>query len=310
MGRAERRVERSDVVAGDDRGDRSQPARAGLLLDEAVHPLMPVAERSGRLAPPEGSVQPVRAEGLWELVFSRANLTRALQRVERNKGAPGVVGLPTEQLRGWLHDHWVGVREALDEGSYRPAPVRRVEISKPDGGVRMLGVPTVLDRLIQQAIAQVLVPLFDPGFSEFSFGFRPGRGAHQAVEAARGFVAEGYRWVVDVDLEKFFDRVNHDKLMSRVARKVGDKRVLKLVRAYVEAGVMVEGVKQPTAEGTPQGSPLSPLLSNVMLDDLDWSWSGAVTGLCVMPMMSVCLCPASGRRLESSTASWGSSRAG
>ncbi len=172
-------------------------------------------------------------------------------------------------MRPWLCDHWAEVRAALDAGRYKSSRVRRVEIPKHDGGVRLLGVPTVLDRLIQQAIAQVLTPIFDAQFSASSVGFRPGRSAHQAVETARGYLADGYRWVVDVDLENFFDPVNHDKLMHRVARKVGDKRLLRLIRAYIEAGVMLAGVKQPTAEGTPQGSPLSPLLTNIMLDDLD-----------------------------------------
>ncbi len=240
-----------------------------------MRPSVPVGGRSGRPAPSESSSQPQgRVDGLWEQVLSRANLTRALRRVERNGGAPGVDGVTTEQFRGWLNDHWGQVREALDAGTYRPSPVRRVEIPKPDGGVRLLGVPTVLDRLVQQAIAQVLEPIFDPGFSQHSYGFRPGRSAHQAVEAARGFLEDGYRWVVDVDLEQFFDRVNHDKLMHRVARRVADKRLLRLIRAYIEAGVMVDGVRQPTAQGTPQGSPLSPLLSNIMLDDLDRELEG------------------------------------
>jgi group II intron reverse transcriptase/maturase len=178
-------------------------------------------------------------------------------------------GMSTAELRPWLARHWGEVRKALDAGTYRPAPFRRVMIPKPDGGERELGVPTVLDRLIQQAVAQVLTPIFDPGFSESSFGFRPGRGAHQAVEAARTYVAEGYKWVINVDLERFFDRVQHDALMARVARKVADRRLLRLIRRYLEAGVLVEGVKQAGEEGTPQGSPISPLLSNIMLDDLD-----------------------------------------
>ncbi len=258
-----------DVVAGDGRMDRSQPVQMGLPVGEDVNRPGPQAGRSGRSALPESSSQPVRVDGLWEQVFSKANLTRALRRVERNRGAPGVDGVTTEELRGWLNAHWDEVKVVLDAGRYRPQPVRQVEIPKPDGGVRLLGVPTVLDRLVQQAIAQVLEPIFDPTFSEHSYGFRPGRSAHQAVESARGYLEEGCRWVVDVDLEQFFDRVNHDKLMHRVWRRVADKRLLKLIRAYIEAGVMVDGVRQPTAEGTPQGSPLSPLLSNIMLDDLD-----------------------------------------
>jgi len=229
----------------------------------------PPAERSGHPAPLRGEAQSVRVEGLWEQVFSRENLERALQRVERNRGAPGVDGRTTAQLRAWLHEHWPEVQGALAEGRYRPAPVRRVTIPKPDGGERELGVPTVLDRQIQQAIAQVLTPIFDPGFSEHSYGFRPGRSAQQAVRAARENVAEGYGWVVDVDLDRFFDRVQHDVLMAKVARTLGDRRLLRLIRRYLEAGIMVEGVKQASAEGTPQGSPLSPLLANTMLEDLD-----------------------------------------
>ncbi len=173
------------------------------------------------------------------------------------------------ELRPWLKSHWREAREALDAGRYRPSPVRRVTIPKPDGGERELGVPTALDRLIQQAMAQALTPIFDPTFSSHSYGFRPGRSAHQAVKAARAFVVEGYTWVADVDLERFFDRVQHDVLMARVARKVDDPRLLRLIRRYLDAGAMVSGIKQASPEGTPQGSPLSPLLANIMLDDLD-----------------------------------------
>lgn len=224
---------------------------------------------------PAGVVKGVRGgQRLWEAVFSRENLTAALKRVERNRGSAGVDGLGAEELRAWCFEHWAEVRIALDAGTYAPLPVRRVMIPKPDGGERMLGVPSVLDRLIQQAIAQVLSPVFDPGFVPVSYGFRPGRSAHDAVRTARAAVAEGYRWVVEVDLDAFFDRVNHDVLMARVARKVEDKRLLKLIRAYLEAGIMADGVRQPTDEGTPQGSPLSPLLSNIMLDDFDQEfWS-------------------------------------
>lgn len=211
---------------------------------------------------------------LWERVFSSENLLVALKRVERNKGAAGVDGLETHQLRDWLAEHWAATRVALDAGTYAPLPVRQVMIPKPDGGERMLGVPSVLDRLIQQALAQVLSPVFDPGFVPVSFGFRPGKSAHDAVKVAQLVISQGYRWVVEVDLDAFFDRVNHDVLMSRVARKVKDQKVLKLVRRYLEVGIMADGVHRSTREGTPQGSPLSPLLSNIMLDDFDQEfWS-------------------------------------
>lgn len=217
---------------------------------------------------------PARDEGkasaeLWEQVWERQNLLAALERVERNGGAAGMDGMPVEELRPYLKEHWLEIREALDQQTYQPRPVRRVEIPKPDGGVRQLGIPTVLDRFLQQAIAQVLTPLFEPIFSNHSYGFRPGRNAHQAIKQAQEYVQAGYEWVVDIDLEKFFDRVNHDMLMARVARVVKDKRVLKLIRAYLNSGVMVNGVVMDTEEGTPQGGPLSPLLSNIMLDDLD-----------------------------------------
>ena len=206
---------------------------------------------------------------MWEALFSRENLAAALERVERNRGAAGVDGMPAGELRSWLSDHWVSVKTQLDSGAYRPLPVRRVIIPKPDGGERLLGVPSVLDRMIQQAISQVLTPVFDPGFVPVSYGFRPGKSAHQAVKAAQWAVSEGYKWVVEVDLDAFFDRVNHDMLMSRVARKVNDARLLKLIRAYLEAGIMENGVRREVVEGTPQGSPLSPLLSNIFLDDYD-----------------------------------------
>src|SRR2546426_2275820 len=209
------------------------------------------------------------APRLMEAVVERSNMLCAYERVVKNEGAPGVDGLTVAELKPWLKAHWAKVRQALLAGDYMPAAVRTVEIPKPQGGVRTLGIPTVVDRLIQQALHQVLQPLFDPEFSESSYGFRPGRNAHQAVEAARSYVAEGKRWVVDLDLEKFFDRVNHDVLMARVARRVKDKRVLKLIRRYLEAGLMEGGVVSARTEGTPQGGPLSPLLANSLLTDLD-----------------------------------------
>jgi RNA-directed DNA polymerase len=204
-----------------------------------------------------------------EAVVERSNMLCAYERVVANAGAPGVDGLTVVELKPWLKAHWTKARQALLAGEYIPAAVRKVEIPKPQGGVRTLGIPTVVDRVIQQALHQVMQPLFEPEFSESSYGFRPGRNAHQAVKAARSYVAEGERWVVDLDLEKFFDRVNHDVLLARVARRVKDKRVLKLIRRYLEAGLMEGGVVSARTEGTPQGGPLSPLLSNILLTDLD-----------------------------------------
>ena len=211
------------------------------------------------------------AEGprLMEAVVERGNLWLAYRKVVANKGAPGVDGVGVGEFNDWLKEHWPTVKAALLAGSYLPQAVRAVEIPKPSGGVRLLGIPTVVDRLIQQGLLQVLQPIFEPGFSESSYGFRPGRNAHQAVRAAQQHVRAGKRWVVDLDLEKFFDRVNHDMLMSRVARGVKDERVLKLIRRYLEAGLLREGLTQPRTEGTPQGGPLSPLLSNLLLNDLD-----------------------------------------
>jgi len=207
---------------------------------------------------------------LMDAVVERENMIEALRRVERNKGAAGVDEMPVSELRSYLQGHWSRIKGELLSGSYRPSAVREVMIPKPGGrGMRKLGIPTVVDRLIQQALHQVLSPIFDPYFSDHSYGFRPGRSAHQAVPQAREYVASGRRWVVDMDLEKFFDNVNHDILMSRVGRRVGDRRVLAVVRRYLQAGTMVGGVESPRQEGTPQGGPLSPLLSNILLDDLD-----------------------------------------
>jgi RNA-directed DNA polymerase len=207
---------------------------------------------------------------LIEQVVRRENLVAAHARVVRNGGAPGVDGMSVDDLMPYCRQHWARIREQLLTGTYIPQPVRRVDIPKPDGkGTRTLGIPTVLDRFIQQALLQVLSPIFDPTFSDASFGFRPGRSTHQAVRCARGHIAAGYRWVVDMDLEKFFDRVNHDVLMARVARRVKDKRVLLLIRRYLQAGMMDGGLVSPRTEGTPQGGPLSPLLSNILLDEWD-----------------------------------------
>ena len=227
--------------------------------DGVVHPS---AQATKEYCCPEESV-------LMEAVVGRENVRRALKRVESNRGAPGVDQMPVTQLRQHLKEHWPRIKEDLLDGRYQPAPVRRVQIPKPGGGMRELGIPTVVDRLIQQGLRQVLGPIFEPGFSESSYGFRPGRSAHQAVLKARACVAKGRRFVVDLGLEKFFDRVNHDILMSRVALKVRDKRVLKLIGRYLRAGIFKHGMTQPRTEGTPQGGPLSPLLSNVMLDELD-----------------------------------------
>jgi group II intron reverse transcriptase/maturase len=204
-----------------------------------------------------------------DAVVERGNLWLAYQRVVENKGAAGVDQLAVSELKEHLKRHWPTIRARLLAGVYQPQPVRRVDIPKPQGGVRTLGIPTVVDRLIQQALHQVLQPLFEPTFSDASYGFRPGRNAHQALRQARAYVAHGKRWVVDMDLEKFFDRVNHDLLMSKLAMKIDDARVLTLIRRYLEAGMMADGLVQSRTEGTPQGGPLSPLLSNILLTDLD-----------------------------------------
>jgi RNA-directed DNA polymerase len=212
---------------------------------------------------------PASMNRLMEEVCERENLKEALRRVKANKGSPGVDGMTIDAMTDYLKQHWPAIREQLLNGTYAPQPVRRVEIPKPDGGVRKLGIPSVLDRLIQQAVMQVLQRQWDRTFSDHSYGFRPGRSAHQAVAQAQQYIAEGYGWCVDLDLEKFFDRVNHDKLMGQIAKRVEDKRLLKLIRAFLNAGVMENGLVSPSVEGTPQGGPLSPLLSNLVLDELD-----------------------------------------
>jgi group II intron reverse transcriptase/maturase len=240
----------------DDRGEARKRWKSGRLVSSANE-----SER-------ENPVAPTLAESLIEVMVSK-HAENALRKVESNKGAAGVDGMRTDELRPHLMKHWKALKQKLLDGKYRPHPVRRVEIPKPDGGVRELGIPTVLDRFIQQMILQVLEPLYDPTFSGSSYGFRPGRGAKNALESAREHVASGNGWVVDIDLEKFFDRVNHDVLMGRLARRIGDKRLLKLIRLYLQAGVMLNGVVVERYEGTPQGGPLSPLLSNILLDELD-----------------------------------------
>jgi RNA-directed DNA polymerase len=216
-----------------------------------------------------GIEPPASANRLMEEICERENLKEALRRVKANQGSAGVDGMTVGGISDYLKQHWPAIREQLLNGTYEPKPVRRVETPKPDGGVRKLGIPTVLDRFIQQAVMQVLQRKWDGTFSEHSYGFRPGRSAHQAVAQAQQYIADGYGWCVDFDLEKFFDRVNHDKLMSQVAKRVEDKRLLKLIRALLHAGVMENGLVGPSGEGTPQGGPLSPLLSNLVLDELD-----------------------------------------
>src|SRR6266700_4099253 len=213
---------------------------------------------------------PVSTNRLMEEVCERENLKEALRRVKANKGSAGVDGMTVDEITGYLKQHWPAIREQLLNGTYEPKPVRRVEIPKPDGGgVRKLGIPSVLDRFIQQAVMQVLQRRWDRTFSDYSYGFRPGRSAHQAVAQAQQYIAEGHSWCVDFDREQFFDRVNHDKLMGQIAKRVEDKRLLKLIRAFLNAGVMENGLVSPSVEGTPQGGPLSPLLSNLVLDELD-----------------------------------------
>lgn len=239
-------------ASGERTGRNPGMARAGAKTDAADY-AQPKSER----------------ERLMSRVVERGNMQLAYSRVMKNRGAPGIDGMRCEDLKAWLKENWVQVKRSLLDGTYRPQAVRRVDIPKPQGGVRTLGVPTVVDRLIQQALHQAMQPLFEPTFSDSSYGFRPGRGARQAVSKAAEYIRGGKRWVVDMDLEKFFDRVNHDVLMARVARQVQDEQVLRLIRRFLEAGMMANGVETPRYEGTPQGGPLSPLLSNILLSDLD-----------------------------------------
>jgi group II intron reverse transcriptase/maturase len=217
----------------------------------------------------DDDVQMVHTGNLLEMILERGNMTSAYERVVRNKGSHGTDKMTVDQLKPYIQENWEEIKSRLLAGTYNPSAVRRVEIPKPDGGVRLLGIPNVLDRMIQQAVAQILNGIFDGGFSEASYGFRQGRSAHDAIRSAQEHISDGYKWVVDIDLEKFFDRVNHDKLMSLIARKIADKRVLKLIRRYLESGVMINGLEVITEDGVPQGGPLSPLLSNIMLDELD-----------------------------------------
>jgi len=216
-----------------------------------------------------GTESQANTDKLIEEACERENLKEALRRVKANAGAAGIDGMTVKELPDFLRENWSRLKEQLLSGTYRPQPVRRVEIPKSGGGTRKLGIPTTVDRFLQQAVLQVLQKRWDPTFSEHSYGFRPGRSAHQAVAKAQEYIQQGYDWVVDLDLEKFFDRVNHDVLMSRVAKRISDKRVLKLIRGFLNSGVMENGLVGPTDEGTPQGGPLSPLLSNLLLDDLD-----------------------------------------
>jgi RNA-directed DNA polymerase len=272
---------RSDPAPSDE-GPNGEESETTLRLGMAMHQKSmqmelslegrgeaPRVERSGEARPAAQGDERSGVGGLMEKVAERENCLLALKRVRKNKGSPGIDGIGVEELPEYLREHWERIRAELLAGSYQPAAVRRQEIPKSGGGVRQLGIPTVLDRFIQQAFLQVLQPIFDPTFSEYSYGFRPGRRAHDAVCQAQRYVQAGRRWVVDVDLEKFFDRVNHDVLMSRLAKRIEDKRLLRVIRRYLEAGMMANGVVVERHEGTPQGGPLSPLLANVLLDEVD-----------------------------------------
>ena len=253
------------------RSDKRQKNPLGLafLAEDTGEAPRPAAEGTESLAAKRRIESPAIGEQLMEEVCERENCKQAWARVKANKGSAGVDGMTVQELPEHLKQHWPAIREQLRNGTYGPQPVKRVEIPKPEGGVRKLGIPAVLDRFIQQAVMQVLQRRWDRTFSEPSDGFRPGRSAPQAVETAQQYLAEGYRWVVDLDLEKFFDRVHHDKLMAKIAERVGDKRLLKLIRAFLRAGVREGGLVNPVDEGTPQGGPWSPWLSNLVLDEFD-----------------------------------------
>ena len=263
---------------GPNREESGPPRSRGKAMHQKTRQLELALEDRGEAPNVERSGEAGRAahgEGrsgnhdLMERVVARENATEALKRVRRNKGSAGIDGLKVEELERYLREHWQAIREQLLEGSYQPSAVKRQEIPKSGGGTRTLGIPTVLDRFVQQMVLQVLQPMFDPTFSEHSHGFRPGRRAHEAVREAQSYIQTGRRWVVDVDLEKFFDRVNHDVLMGKLENRVGDRRMLTLIRRFLEAGMMADGVVVERREGTPQGGPLSPLLANVLLDDVD-----------------------------------------
>lgn len=251
--------------------DKRQKTQLVLAFADEGRSEAPRASEEGTesLAVKRRAQSPAQSERLMEEVCERENCKRALARVKANKGSPGVNGMTVHALPEYLKQHWPTIWEQLLSGTYKPQPVKRVEIPKPDGGVRKLGIPTVLDRFVQQAVMQVLQSKWDRTFSQHSYGFRPKRSAHQAVEQAQRYIAVGRRWVVDLDLEKFFDRVNHDKLMAKIALRISDKRMLKLIRAFLTAGALEGGLVSAVDEGTPQGGPLSPLLSNIVLDELD-----------------------------------------
>jgi RNA-directed DNA polymerase len=253
MGDKRQKIQLELAFAAERKGEARTPDRKGTEASLAKYESESLAE----------------SEKLMEAVCEAKNLKHALRRVKANDGAPGIDRMTTEELAPWLIANWMNLREELLTGRYRPQPVKRKTIEKPDGGERLLGIPTALDRLVQQAVLQILQQIWNPTFSEASYGFRKQRSAHQAIEAAQGYIREGYRWVVDIDLEKFFDRVNHDRLMARLATRVRDKRMLKLIRSFLESGVMIGGLISPSDDGTPQGGPLSPLLSNIVLDELD-----------------------------------------